>query len=129
MSDTLTQHHDGEDSIRFRLASSPKEAFMGSQHGDRTMNPNDTNRPDPLLASLPDPLLTLVEDQLSNNESAGDEELRSYFIACGLTTEQADRAVQYRPAYATDIYWGNATPIRTGVGLRYNPRSGWLEPA
>lgn len=93
------------------------------------MNADDTKGPDPLLASLPNLLLALVEDQLSNNDSAGDNELRNYFITCGLTAEQADRAVQYRPAYATDIYWGGATPIRSGVGLRFNPQTGWLEPA
>ncbi|WP_408951471.1 hypothetical protein [Lysobacter sp. Hz 25] len=93
------------------------------------MSQNDTNGPDSLLAALPHLLLALIEDELSNNDSASDDELRHYFVACGLTIEQAERAVQYRPAYATDIYWGGATPIRTGVGLRYNPETGWLEPA
>ncbi|MGO1069596.1 hypothetical protein [Lysobacter sp. CA199] len=90
---------------------------------------NDNTGPDPVLASLPEVLLTLVEDQLSNNESAGDFELRDYFIECGLTAEQALRAVQYRSAYANDIYWGSNTPIRSGVALKFNPNSGWLEPA
>lgn len=102
---------------------------MASQDGDRTMNQNDNTRPDPVLASLPEVLLTLVEDQLSNNESASDEELRKYFIKCGLTAEQASRAVQYRIAYANDIYWGSNTPIRSGVAVKFNPNTGWLEPA
>lgn len=92
------------------------------------MNQNDKNGPDPVLASLPEVLLTLVEDQLSNNESADDEELRNYFIECGLTAEHASRAVQYRSAYANDIYWGSNTPIRSGVALKFNPKNGWLEP-
>lgn len=92
------------------------------------MNQNDTNSPDPLLASLPEVLLTLVEDQLSNNESADDEELRNYFIQCGLTADQAARAVQYRSAYAYDIYWGRNTPIRSGIALKFSPRTGRLGP-
>ncbi|MGO1073381.1 hypothetical protein [Lysobacter sp. CA199] len=90
---------------------------------------NEKTGPDPVLASLPEVLLILIEDQLSNNESASDEELRDYFIACGLTAAQAERAVLYRRAYATDFCWGDATPIRAGEALNFNPKTGWLEPA
>lgn len=93
------------------------------------MSQNQNAGPDPVLASLPEVLLMLVEDQLSNNESAGDSELRDYFIECGLTAEQASLAVQYRSAYASDIFWGSNTPIRSGVALKFNPNTGWLEPA
>ena len=83
-------------------------------------------QPDPLLSTLPEYLLALVEDQLSNNESSGDEELRDYFIDCGLSREQADRALSYRSAY-THIYFGGATPIRMGAAIRFNSNSGELE--
>lgn len=76
--------------------------------------------PDPLLACLPEILLTLVEDQLSNNESCGDDELRDYFIECGLSREQAERALTYRSAYM-HLHFGAATPIRNGIAVRFNP--------
>jgi hypothetical protein len=60
---------------------------------------------------------------LSNNESSGDDELRDYFVGCGLSREQAERALEYRSAYR-HIYFGRATPIRTGAAIRFNPTSG-----
>ena len=84
---------------------------------------NQNNRPDPLLSTLPDTLLALVEDQLSNNESSDDEELRNYFFDCGLSREQAEHALSYRSAYM-HFYVGAATPIRTGTVVRFNPATG-----
>ncbi|MGH8083455.1 MAG: hypothetical protein ACREP7_22955 [Lysobacter sp.] len=89
---------------------------------------SQSNRPDPLLATLPETLLDLVEDQLSNNESSEDDELRDYFIDSGLSREQAERALSYRNAYM-HLYFGEATPIRTGAAVRYTPTSGDFELA
>ena len=87
---------------------------------------NQNNRPDPLLSTLPETLLALVEDQLSNNESSDDEELRNYFIDCGLSREQAERALSYRSAYMR-LYLGAATPIRTSAVVRFNQATGDFE--
>ncbi|MBT2748243.1 MULTISPECIES: hypothetical protein [unclassified Lysobacter] len=84
---------------------------------------SQNKQPDPLLSTLPELLLALVEDQLSNNESSGDGELRDYFIGCGLSREQAERALEYRSAYM-HMHLGAATPIRAGAAIRFNPASG-----
>jgi hypothetical protein len=66
---------------------------------------------DPVLAQLSAQELDYIEDQLSNNETANDDELRSGFIANGLTPDQADRALTYRQQYLIEIYWRGTGPI------------------
>ena len=69
-----------------RLAFGTIEAFIviTQEHAMIT-------KPDPAFADLSHNLLELVEDQLSNNESDSDDDLYEYFVACGLSSEQAER--------------------------------------
>lgn len=84
---------------------------------------------DSILSSLPAPLLDLVEDELSNNERASDEDMRHYFIECGLSEREARRALIYRDRYLSNIYRVGYTPIRKGhEALRRNPSTGAFEP-
>lgn len=77
---------------------------------------------DPFLSSLSDEVLRLVEDQLSNNDVASDEELHAHFIAKGLTDVQATRALHYRSHYLQTIYLEGHTPIRKGKqAIRFDP--------
>jgi hypothetical protein len=79
---------------------------------------------DPILATLTPTQLAWVEDQLSNNDACGDDELRDYFIQEGLTEPQALRALSYRSAYAFNIFREGHTPILKGDdALRFNPHS------
>ncbi|MGR0116434.1 hypothetical protein [Ralstonia pseudosolanacearum] len=84
---------------------------------------------DTVLSSLPESLLTFVEDQLSNNEVASDEELADQFIVNGLSGEQARHALTYRDRYRCTIYQTGFTPLRNpGVVLRFNLHTGNFEP-
>ncbi|WP_223618983.1 hypothetical protein [Lysobacter sp. ESA13C] len=86
-----------------------------------------TRQADPLLAALPELLIDLIEYQLSNNEADTDEELRDYFIRRGLSPAQADRAVEYRDDYLSEVHWGRETPIRGGGAQRCNSQAGRVE--
>jgi hypothetical protein len=55
--------------------------------------------------------VTWIEDQLSNNEVSSDEEMREYFIAGGLTAEQADCVLSHRLAYLDQIYFIGQGPL------------------
>lgn len=72
--------------------------------------------PDPAFAGLSRELLALVEDQLSNNESDNDDDLYAYFVSCGLTPEQAERALAYRDMYLNTVYLRGESPIRDSIG-------------
>lgn len=84
---------------------------------------------DPILTSLPPELLDYVEVQLSNDEVSSDEEMLDYFVANGLTEEQARQALTYRDKYLNNIYLNGFTPI-TAVdeALRFNPYTRQFEP-
>lgn len=84
---------------------------------------------DSLLATLSAETLRFVEDQLSNNEVASDDELLNAFIEEGLSEVQARQALTYRDQYLLHIYKDGSTPIRQGAqALRFDPRSRRFEP-
>ena len=84
---------------------------------------------DAALSTLSKAVLWFIEDQLSNNDDADDDELKDCFIKEGLTPDQADHALTYRPRYAMNIYVDGLTPIRHGTNARrYNPRTHQIEP-
>ncbi|WP_408952074.1 hypothetical protein [Lysobacter sp. Hz 25] len=93
------------------------------------MHPNDTKRPDPILASLPNRILATVEDALSNDECSTDAEMARYLADIGLTDEQARHAVSYRDVYRLNMWIGRHTPIRGNVQVRYNGTTGLYEVA
>ncbi len=79
---------------------------------------------DPVLSTLTIAQLQLVEDQLTNNEVASDDELHSYLHDNGLTVEQASQALQYRDRYLRNLYFSGQTPILKGDdALAFNPRT------
>jgi hypothetical protein len=67
---------------------------------------------DPMLSSLGETLLLFVEDQLSNNEVASDDEPLACFVSNGLTGAQAIQALRYRSLYLLNIFLRDHTPIR-----------------
>jgi hypothetical protein len=84
---------------------------------------------DVILSSITIAMLRLVEDQLSNNDAASDQELLEYFVASGLSEVQARQALSYRSLYERHIYLDGFTPILKGdEAIRYNPISRKFEP-
>lgn len=82
----------------------------------------------PTLSSASDEVLRFVEDQLSNNDVASDEELHVLFITNGLTDAQATQALRYRSDYLLNIYLGGHTPIRAGdKAVRFDPHHQQLD--
>jgi hypothetical protein len=77
---------------------------------------------DSILSSLTLEQLRMVEDQLSNSESSTAAELRAHFVMCGLTAEQADRALSYRHLYVSRDYLEGHTPILKGdSAIQFDP--------
>ena len=85
--------------------------------------------PDELLATLHTRILDAIEGTLSNDEVSTDAEMAQYLMDLGLSEAQAKRAVCYRALYALNLWAGECTPIRSGVGLRYNGATGQFETA
>lgn len=84
---------------------------------------------DAAFSNLSYAVLWFIEDQLSNNEHADDDELKECFIQEGLSPDQADRALTYRDRYSNNIYVNGMTPIRKGsAAQRFNPRTREIEP-
>jgi hypothetical protein len=84
---------------------------------------------DDLLASLSPQLLRLVESTLCNDESSSDADMVSYFVGCGLTQDQATRALSYRSSYLVNLFLEGHTPIRKGdQAIRFNPDTSRFEP-
>ena len=84
---------------------------------------------DPILTSLPPALLAYVEVQLSNDEVSSDEEMLDYFVANGLTGEQARQALTYRDQYLNNLYLEGFTPITAvDAPLHFNPHTRQFEP-
>lgn len=79
---------------------------------------------DTILSSLSAAALRFVEDQLSNNEVASDEELHAAFVSNGLTHMQATQALRYRSLYLFNIFLDGHTPIlKNKHAIRLNPDS------
>lgn len=53
-----------------------------------------------------------VEEQLSNDEVSGDEELVGYFVINGLSMDQARAVTSHRQDYLLNIYWIGEGPLR-----------------
>lgn len=84
---------------------------------------------DPILTTLSPSLLAYVEGQLSNDEVSSDEEMLDYFVANGLTEEQARQALTYRDLYLNHIYLEGFTPITAvDAPLHFNPHTRQFEP-
>ncbi|WP_140720769.1 MULTISPECIES: hypothetical protein [Gammaproteobacteria] len=84
---------------------------------------------DPILTALSPSLLAYVEGQLSNDEVSSDEEMLDYFVANGLTEEQARHALTYRDQYLNNLYLEGFTPITAvDAPLHFNPHTRQFEP-
>lgn len=83
---------------------------------------NDRLHMDPRFVELTDSQLQTIEDQLSNNEIANDEELVAFFVDESIPEGVAETAIGFRGQYLTEIYQAGFTPIRAGSqARRYNP--------
>lgn len=83
---------------------------------------NDRHHMDPRFVELTDSQLQTIEDLLSNNEIATDEELVAFFVGEGIPEGAAEAAIGFRGQYLTEIYQAGLTPIRAGSQARhYNP--------
>ena len=83
---------------------------------------------DPILGDITARQLALIEDQLSHNGHASDEELQQFFIDHGMTEAQAKRALTYRTRYRRNTYALGASPILTGDdAICINPYTGSYE--
>lgn len=85
--------------------------------------------PDELLAALDARILDSVEATLSNDEGSTDAEMARYLMNLGLSETQAKRAIYYRALYILNLWVGEYSPIRSGIGLRYNGTTGQFEIA
>jgi hypothetical protein len=61
-----------------------------------------------------------VKAQLTNDESATDEEVRAYFLEAGLTEEEADEWVVKRTFYRNNIVMEDSDHNDIGI---YDPKS------
>lgn len=91
--------------VRFVLdygSESQLRAALAAAEADVEVNANADALPACLLA-LSAQQRVLVSDALSNDEDSSDDEMRTRFIEeFGLTDEQADTAMGYRPIFATN---------------------------
>ncbi|QQQ00912.1 hypothetical protein [Lysobacter enzymogenes] len=85
--------------------------------------------PDELLATLDARILDAVEATLSNDEGSTDAEMAQHLMELGLSEAQSKRAICYRALYTLYLWVGEFTPIRSGIGLRYNGTTGQFEVA
>ena len=83
--------------------------------------------PDELLGTLDARILDTIEATLSNDEGSTDAEMAQRMMDLGLSEAQAKRAICYRALYTLNLWVGAFTPIRSGIGLRYNGTTGQFE--
>lgn len=81
------------------------------------------------LTALPENLIQWVEDTLSNDENSTDAELVHYLTQNGLAHDHAVHALRYRELYLSNLWVAGCTPIRGGLRIRFNARSGRYELA
>lgn len=78
----------------------------------------------PIFQNLTPETMANVDDQLSNNEVSGNEEMRDFFIdELGLTAEQADAAVALRPRYMGQIFLIGKSPLFLENAVAFDPRA------
>lgn len=83
---------------------------------------------DPILSSLTVEQLQMVEEQMSRDSASSNIELQSQFVQCGLTPEQAEHVLMFRPLYLENLYLVGHTPILKGEqAIRFNPNRQPLE--
>ena len=70
----------------------------------------------PLFTNLTQETLAYLEDQLSNNDVAGVEEL-------SLTLEQAEAAVALRDQYLCQVFLNGQGPLHQDDGLSFDPHT------
>lgn len=76
----------------------------------------------PLFSNLSEQTLSNIEDQLSNNDSSSSEELVDFFIEeLGLSSEQAEAAVELRSQYLIHIFPLGQEPLRQTAGRVFDP--------
>jgi len=69
---------------------------------------------DPILSTLSVRLHRFIEASLANDHVSSDAELRSHYLAQGLTEAQASQALRYRALYLQFIFFEGHTPILKG---------------
>ncbi|HCU0570234.1 hypothetical protein [Pseudomonas aeruginosa] len=78
----------------------------------------------PLFTNLTQETLAYIEDQLSNNDVAGDDELIDLFIEeLSLTLEQAEAAVALRDQYLCQVFLNGQGPLHQDDGLSFDPHT------
>ncbi|HGR4999587.1 hypothetical protein FA146_25690 [Pseudomonas aeruginosa] len=80
----------------------------------------------PLFTNLTQETLAYLEDQLSNNDVAGDDELIDLFIEeLSLTLEQAEAAVALRDQYLYQVFLVGQGPLHRpeADGLSFDPHT------
>ncbi|EPN1348209.1 TPA: hypothetical protein L4S64_005771 [Pseudomonas aeruginosa] len=78
----------------------------------------------PLFTNLTQETLAYLEDQLSNNDVAGDDELIDLFIEeLSLTLEQAEAAVALRDQYLSQVFLNGQGPLHQDDGLSFDPHT------
>lgn len=79
----------------------------------------------PLFSNLSEQTLSNVEEELSNNDSATNEELVDFFIEkLGLSLEQAEAAVELRSQYLIQIFHQGQGPLRQTTATAFDPSTG-----
>lgn len=82
---------------------------------------------DEMLGKLDARILDTIEATLSNDEGSTDAEMAQRLMDLGLSEAQAKRAICYRALYTLNLWVGVFTPIRSGIGVRYNGTTGQFE--
>ncbi|EAZ56192.1 hypothetical protein IPC600_22710 [Pseudomonas aeruginosa] len=78
----------------------------------------------PLFTNLTQETLAYLEDQLSNNDVAGDDELIDLFIEeLSLTLDQAEAAVALRDQYLCQVFLIGQGPLHQADGLSFDPHT------
>lgn len=78
----------------------------------------------PLFTNLTQETIDYLEDQLSNNDVAGDDELIDLFIKeLSLTLEQAEAAVALRDQYLGQVFLIGQGPLQQVDGLSFDPHT------
>jgi len=64
---------------------------------------------------LTDAQVEFIEETLSNNENASNDELVELFVEEGIRKYAAEQVLEYRMNYIMSVFIGNNTPIRNGT--------------
>jgi len=71
---------------------------------------------------LTDEQVEQIEATLSNDENSSDKEIVDFFVnECGIFQYQAEKVMEHRISYLSNIFLGNDTPIRNGSKSAFQP--------